>query len=133
MKMRLITRVRSLAFVVWLICAGALLALAAVVGLSTPVSVTAAPGDLNLFVSQYPQVENTELNDCVVCHSSGTDLNPYGEDYLAQGRTMDALMLIENIDSDDDGVANKVEIDVALEPGDEDQTPSQAFIPLIAR
>ncbi len=56
----------------------------------------------------------TEPNLCLACHttaqptSAGFELNPFGEDYLANGRLWDANLASQ--DSDGDGCLNGVEV-----------------------
>jgi len=119
---------------IWGIVVVALLLLTAAVTLSSPGAVTAAGTDLDLFLAQYPNTVNTDLDNCDTCHTNNRpELNPYGQDYRAQGRTMAALTQIETIDSDGDGVINIVEIDTAVEPGNDALTPLPVFIPLVER
>jgi hypothetical protein len=135
MKMRVYARIRSLASPLHLISAGVLLMMAAVLWLSTPGQVTAAGSDLTNAVTQYPELDGTRLDSCDLCHISTdpVELNPYGQDYLASGRTMQALVDIEPVDSDGDGVTNDLEIGVLVQPGDETETAVLSYIPLISR
>lgn len=57
-------------------------------------------------------------------------LNPYGADYLAQGRTQKSLKEIENLDSDGDGSTNQAEITALRYPGDSSSNPGQQVAPV---
>jgi cytochrome c5 len=75
--------------------------------------------DLVLFRSVYPAFHNSEQDACILCHTDefGPDLNPYGADYLSNGRTRAALVAIENFDSDGDGYFNLEELELGYCPG----------------
>jgi len=76
---------------------------------------------------------------CQYCHAItnyGADttqyvntLNPYGLDYLNNGRGAAALAVIENLDSDGDGYSNKVEIAALRYPGDPTDDPTKVPAP----
>jgi hypothetical protein len=68
----------------------------------------------------------TLLDNCITCHlSTGTDLNPYGDDFLKKGLSPEALEAIETWDSDGDGFSNKAEISARTFPGDPDSVPGE--------
>ena len=68
----------------------------------------------------YPGIVGTPLDSCSLCHSTGTNLNAYGGDYGSNSHNFGA---IENLDSDNDGVKNGVEIDLLTFPGSKDSCP----------
>ncbi len=78
------------------------------------------------------------LGSCQWCHYSyGYDgsgnivdtLNPYGKDYYMNGRNVAALAAIENLDSDNDGYSNIVEIEADRYPGNPNDDPSKVPAP----
>ena len=78
------------------------------------------------------------LGSCQWCHYSyGYDgsgnhldtLNPYGKDYYMNGRSVAALAAIENLDSDNDGYSNIVEIEADRYPGNPNDDPSKVPAP----
>ncbi len=72
------------------------------------------------FEDAYPELVGTELEDlisndnhCGVCHynfDGGGPRNPYGAAFEAGGKTLQALLDIEGVDSDGDGFSNIAEI-----------------------
>jgi hypothetical protein len=70
--------------------------------------------------------DGTRLDDCNVCHTSGSKLNAYGSDFGTKERELGnvtlALEAIETWDSDTDRVANAVEIQYGNFPGDSSDT-----------
>jgi len=61
-----------------------------------------------------PQVDN-----CLACHVEGmSGLNPFGEDFLENGRIWDAVLA--DLDSDGDGCVNGVELGDANGDGEND-------------
>jgi len=99
---------------------GAVLIASGVVMIVSPEPVLARTNDLTAAVSRYPQIDNTDLDSCSLCHGSSYSLNPYGSDYDTYG-----FAGIENIDSDGDGFLNIDEINALTEPGDENDHPLQ--------
>jgi hypothetical protein len=82
--------------------------------------------------------KTVNLGSCQWCHYTyGYDkhgdiqqtLNPYGSDYLANGRNSGAITAIESFDSDKDGYSNKVEIAAVRFPGDPSDDPSKVTAP----
>ncbi|MBF0550171.1 MAG: hypothetical protein HQK60_06520 [Deltaproteobacteria bacterium] len=78
------------------------------------------------------------LGSCQYCHSVyGLDghgnivqtLNPYGKDYLMNGRNQAALKAIEGLDSDKDGYSNLVEIQAIRYPGNPTDDPTKITAP----
>ena len=74
------------------------------------------------------------LGSCQWCHHSykydgsgniGNTMNPYGLDYLANGRSAAAIEAINSEDSDEDGYPNEVEITANRFPGDPNDDPSK--------
>ncbi len=118
---------------------------------------TAYPGhgrdsDLLNILKVYPSISGTLLDDCRLCHrgnlpekphinhcdachakpadSSFTDtLNAYGLAYLRQGRDVNAIRKIQNLDSDGDSVSNQREILMNSFPGEKESMPKQAEMP----
>jgi hypothetical protein len=106
---------------------GALLLVGVLLYLAHPTPAQANSGDLNTALSQYPQLNNTRLNSCSLCHSSNIpSLNPYGAAYLSQGRSSAALKAIEALDSDGDGFTNVQEINALTFPGNANDKPAAA-------
>ncbi len=62
------------------------------------------------------QDSTTMAQSCIICHSSGFGLNPYGNDYKENNQSFAA---IESMDSDGDGRTNGEEINLdCTMPGD---------------
>ena len=119
----------------------------------------AGESDAPTFLSAYPNMAGTKLDSCTLCHTGGSytsggktttlgscqwchykygydksgditaTLNPYGKDYLAQGRNVAALKTIETKDSDGDGFTNIVEINAVRYPGDATDDPTKIIAP----
>ena len=75
---------------------------------------------------------------CQYCHATyGYDgsgniidtMNPYGMDYLTNGRNEAAVQDIEGLDSDGDGFSNQTEIAATRYPGDTNDDPSKIPAP----
>lgn len=62
----------------------------------------------------YPHIDGTPLDNCSLCHSSGTTRNEFGTDFGANNHNFAS---IEGLDSDGDGVENGAEIDLLTFPG----------------
>ena len=84
---------------------------------------TAFNGLASAWRANYPaacqtlQDATTDSQGCVMCHTSGFGLNPYGDDYNQNDRDFAA---IEELDSDGDGRTNGEEInDDCTLPGDQ--------------
>lgn len=114
--------------------------------------------DANNLVAVYPSLVGTRLDDCQTCHSGtmvdgvlagsscdhchdlilhGTGheasetLNPFGRDYLAAGRSGDALASIGEKDSDGDGFSNDEELKGQRYPGSGLSMPGQAVATIL--
>jgi hypothetical protein len=108
-----------------LIAVGALAVLTAALLNSSHHSVSAAPGDLSSAIAKYPNIANSVLNQCSLCHLGyPPNLNPYGAAYKAAGRNSTAFATIENLDSDKDGFTNLQEINSLTFPGDSASFPA---------
>jgi hypothetical protein len=84
-------------------------------------------GDLGAAVAQYPQIDNSRINSCSLCHTSSIpSLNAYGAAYLANGRSPAAFAPIEALDSDGDGFTNLQEINAFTFPGNAVDKPAAA-------
>lgn len=106
--------------------------------------------DIKAFLTAYPNAAGTKLDNCFLCHTSGTvnnkkndscdychivyglkaphgeikeTLNSFGLAYWDAGRNSDAFALIADKDSDNDGVSNKDEIEALRLPGDDSDYP----------
>ncbi len=80
--------------------------------------------DISNARSKYPNIVNTRLNSCSLCHTSVIpNLNPYGQAYKSNGRSIAALSAIESLDSDSDGFTNIQEIMALTFPGDPSDLP----------
>jgi len=128
---------------------------------STEIQSKAYPGhdhdkdrDMANTVRAYPHLAGTILDDCRLCHTDGirnntsynhcdfchavyktekftVTLNPYGADYAEAGRSVEGLKAIETRDSDEDGVANRVELNAGTQPGEPDSRPGLKPAPLV--
>jgi hypothetical protein len=108
-----------------LIVTGALILLTVMIAATKPQSGKALPGDLSSAVSKYPNLAVSSLNTCDLCHTvSIPNLNPYGAAYKSNGRNMAAFGLIENLDSDGDGVSNIQELSSLTFPGNPASFPA---------
>jgi hypothetical protein len=68
----------------------------------------------------YPNIVDTSLDSCSLCHSTGFNRNSYGSDYGLFGHNFQS---IENEDSDADGFLNGTEIDALTFPGNPNSFP----------
>lgn len=93
--------------------------------LTSPADAADHPHDDLLARQNYPDISATRLDDCALCHSSGSSLNPYGQSYRDNGRNLAAFGLIEAVDSDGDGYTNLAEITALTFPGDAGDYPAQ--------
>lgn len=85
--------------------------------------------------------KTTTYGSCQWCHQTygytaphgdiTQTLNGFGADYLAAGRTADALKAIESKDSDGDGYPNLVEINATRYPGDATDDPTKIVAPYV--
>jgi hypothetical protein len=114
--------------------------------------------DANNLVGVYPSLVGTRLDDCQTCHSGRIEdgklvgsscdhchdlvlhasghtpeetLNAFGLDYLAAGRSRQALEDIKGEDSDGDGFPNDEELLAQRYPGSELSRPGQAVARLL--
>jgi hypothetical protein len=101
-----------------------LLLLGLLIYLNHPTRVTAAPADLASAEAKYPNIFNTRIDTCALCHTSAPKLNPYGAAYKAAGRSLAAFGAIESADSDGDGWTNIQEIMALTFPGDPNDHPA---------
>ncbi len=114
--------------------------------------------DVNNFVCAYPQAVGTRLDNCVLCHTAGQvqnskgnmvtinacdychyiktnnlsyalSLNPYGKAYADSGRSKEALLALNNLDSDNDTYSNHDEIAGNFFPGSLLSNPSKSAAP----
>lgn len=98
----------------------------------------------NAVVTDSGSGDTTQLNPCDYCHlipfpsdeysnpptAYRDTLNPYGLDYVDQGRSQDALLAIDARDSDGDGFGNGAEIADLRYPGDPNSKPGQPVVEL---
>lgn len=110
--------------------------------------------DINNLCRVNNWIVGTKLDDCSTCHTGEMEggiqvgnscdychelivegsgghtyfetLNPYGENYMAAGRTIDAIGAIANMDSDQDGYSNRDEMLAIRYPGYDHSKPGQA-------
>lgn len=85
----------------------------------------AKPDFLSEFKKSYPNVKNTRLDSCIICHKNdnpylGDALNTYGAAWDKSGRNFSTIAAQ---DSDGDGFANKDEIAALTFPGDINDKP----------
>jgi hypothetical protein len=90
------------------------------------------------------KVKDSFKNSCDYCHliihpqefneplptSYEETLNPFGLAYKEAGRSIDALLAINDVDSDEDGFSNNEEIADLKYPGDPDSKPGQQVAPM---
>jgi hypothetical protein len=101
-----------------LMITGSLYLLVIVYTLLTATRGLANTPDIDNARTKYPNIVGTKLDSCSLCHTSNIPgLNPYGQDYKANGRNMAALGAIESLDSDKDGFTNIKEIMALTFPG----------------
>jgi hypothetical protein len=79
-------------------------------------SVLAMPALQTAFVAQYPDIRESQINNCTTCHMPAVEdfLNPYG---LALKEAKTDFVKIEELDSDGDGDSNIEEIKNERFPG----------------
>ncbi len=82
--------------------------------------------DISSAESRYPNIVNSRIDTCSLCHTSAPNLNPYGAAYKAAGRNPAALAAIETLDSDGDGFTNLQEISALYFPGNAADHPPAA-------
>ena len=117
--------------------------------------------DVASFREAHPGARGGRLDDCSLCHAGGerTDhvgkvqrvdtcthchdttrmgkgplrppLNRFGNDYLANGRSVEAVRRIGTRDSDGDGFGNAKEIEASTFPGDPTDRPGLARPPMV--
>jgi hypothetical protein len=92
--------------------------------IARPQFAKANSNDMGLAESKYPAMVGSRIDTCSFCHAGAPNLNPYGSDYLSNGRNLAAFGLIENNDSDGDGFTNIVEIQGLTFPGNINDHPS---------
>ena len=142
-----------------LVALGAFIFVFAAVSVATAAYQHAGESDAPNFLLAYPSMAGTKLDSCTLCHTGGSytssgktttlgscqwchykygydksgditaTLNPYGKDYLAQGRNVAAFKAIETKDSDGDGFTNIVEINAVRYPGDATDDPTKLVAP----
>jgi hypothetical protein len=107
-----------------LMITGSLYLLVIVYTLLTATRGLANTPDIDNARTKYPNIVGTKLDSCSLCHTSNIPgLNPYGQDYKANGRNMAALGAIESLDSDKDGFTNIKEIMALTFPGNPSDFP----------
>jgi hypothetical protein len=100
---------------------------AAIVLFTKLTTASALPGDQANVDSLYPGLVGSKIDSCSLCHlGSPPALNAYGADYKAHGRSAAALIAIQNLDSDGDGISNLAEIKALSFPGDANIVPLAA-------
>lgn len=83
--------------------------------------VQARPLTRRAFVVAYPKTAGTRLDACVTCHTpDGASLNAYGGALAKSGVSFQA---VERLDSDADGISNRLEILGLAFPGDAKDRP----------
>lgn len=107
---------------------GAMFVMAVLFWMSQSSAVSANSGDIALAESTYPNMQNSRIDTCVLCHTSSIpSLNPYGAAYEAGGRgAASSLTGIAGADSDGDGFTNIVEIMALTFPGNAADHPVTA-------
>lgn len=83
-------------------------------------------------VAKPPKQSRLATSGCVVCHTKGKELNPYGKDVAAAIKalkikpkkiTPDVLKKIAKLDSDKDKASNEKELKAGTLPGDAKSKP----------
>lgn len=65
-----------------------------------------------------------ELVNCTLCHQpDGWEINKYGKDFLKEGRSFQALEILDSRDSDQDGIITSEEWRFLSNPGDPASKP----------
>ncbi len=82
--------------------------------------------DIGYAEARYPNIANSRIDTCSLCHTSAPALNPYGSAYKSAGRNSAALAAIEPLDSDGDGWTNLQEIIALTFPGNLNDHPTAA-------
>jgi len=90
----------------------------------------ARPGYLSAFNTQYGTT-GTKLDGCSTCHLPSFARNMYGADFekalnVSGATESTALLAVESLDSDGDGVSNAIEISAGTFPGDPSDFPAVA-------
>ena len=88
-------------------------------------SVWAKPPYLNELATSYPDSQVLNTTKCNTCHNNGKPLNAYGKDYVELVKRSDlerteAFRQLGELDSDEDGVSNLVEMINGTNPGKAD-------------
>ncbi len=100
-------------------------ALASLVILLAESPVSAEPEFLTAFGQRYPAAAASQLNGCLLCHTTADpteeNLNQYGDDWEERGDK--SFASVEGLDSDRDGFTNLQEIQSLSFPGDSASTP----------
>ena len=120
-----------------LVAAGILvLAVAAVTLLLGVPSAQATSSYLAAARRQYPTIAGKQLDSCDLCHTSSLPaLNNFGRDYQSSGHN---FAVIEQWDSDGDGIRNINEIGALSFPGNNSSVPGgsrvlKAFLPMASK
>jgi hypothetical protein len=81
---------------------------------------------LTSFTNAYPAANGSRIDNCLICHiNADPDVNSTRNSYgIAWKNAGKNFATIENLDSDGDGVANKVEIDSLTYPGNAADVPN---------
>lgn len=92
------------------------------------------------------ELDAVEMNPCSYCHlipypddayvqgvpaTFEATLNSFGLDYKNAGRTKDAVLAIQDVDSDGDGHSNDAELAGGFYPGDSTSVPGQPVAPYL--
>ena len=99
--------------------------------LNRVITASANTSDYALIRDTYPNIIDSRIDSCSLCHTSSVPLlNPYGSAYAGLGRDNPAsLHMIEELDSDGDGYTNIAEIDALTFPGNASDWPHAAINP----
>jgi hypothetical protein len=92
---------------------------------------SATPTDLSVLEIQYPAIVGSKIDSCAACHTSSIpNLNSFGYAYKLNGRNASALVAIQSLDSDGDGITNLQEFKALTFPGAANIAP-QAVTPTV--
>lgn len=99
------------------------LAIVGMVSLCVSTAANATPS----FARMYKQ-EAGYMPSCNACHmqGGGSELDSFGKDFKAQGKTLAGLQKTLSKDSDGDGASNQAELQAKSNPGDKRSTPKKA-------
>lgn len=112
----------------WLVCLSTLVLLIGIILiLLPPQTAQAKPRFLASARARYPQLADSRLDTCDLCHRNGggSSRNAFGEAFAANGFS---LATIEHLDPDGDGYTNLEEFKALTFPGNPKDFPRSAAV-----